>query len=169
MKSEAMKRGQFLRELGLSSGALMAFYCLGTTLTACSSGSDTPTPANNNNSSTGNNTSTGITGSTSGTIDFNIDLTHTDFTKLKTEGGFAVVAGIIVAFTKDKAYVAVSKDCTHQGNQLVYRLAENDFWCSNHGSEFSTTGAVEKDPATKSLTVYKTTLSTNGNSLNVKA
>ncbi|MEZ4903797.1 MAG: hypothetical protein R2822_19595 [Spirosomataceae bacterium] len=42
MKTESMKRGQFLRELGLSSGALMAFYCLGTTMTACSTGKRRP-------------------------------------------------------------------------------------------------------------------------------
>ncbi|MCP1384404.1 QcrA and Rieske domain-containing protein [Runella salmonicolor] len=166
MKQTTMKRGQFLRELGLSSSALMAFYCLGTTMTACSSGSDDPTPT-----PTTPTTSTGLTGNadlSKGAINFTLNLTSTDFATLKTVGNFVTVGSVIVANAKG-TMVALSKACTHEGTTVGYRSAQNDFFCSNHGSEFSTTGAVEMGPATKALTVYTAKLSTDGNTLTVTA
>jgi len=173
MKEQTMKRGQFLRNLGLSSSALMAFYCMGTTLTACSSGSSDPTPSGTNTgSNTGSNTgTTGLTGNadlSKGAISFTLDLTTSTYSALKTEGKFVVVGSVIVANTKG-TIVALSKTCTHEGTTVDYRPAQNDFYCSNHGSEFSTLGAVEVGPATKALTVYKAQLSTNGNTLTVSA
>ena len=167
MKQATMKREQFLRELGLSSSALMAFYCMGTTLTACSTGSEDPTPGGTN---TGNTTS-GLTGNadtSKGTISFTLDLTNSNYSTLKTAGNFEIVDSIIVANAKG-TMVALSKVCTHEGTTIGYRSAQNDFFCSNHGSEFSTTGTVEVGPATKALTVYQAQLSTDGNTLTVKA
>lgn len=166
-----MKRGQFLRDLGLSSGALMAFYCMGTTLTACSSGSVDP-DTSGTGSNTGTNTgTTGLTGNadlSKGAISFTLDLTSSTYSLLKTDGRFIVVGSVIVANAKG-TIVALSKTCTHEGTTVDYRSAQNDFYCSNHGSEFSTTGAVEVGPATKALTVYKAQLSANGNTLTVSA
>ena len=171
MKNQTMKRGQFLRDLGLSSGALMAFYCMGTTLTACSSGSVDP-DTSGTGSNTGTNTgTTGLTGNadlSKGAISFTLDLTSSTYSLLKTDGRFIVVGSVIVANAKG-TIVALSKTCTHEGTTVDYRSAQNDFYCSNHGSEFSTTGAVEVGPATKALTVYKAQLSANGNTLTVSA
>jgi cytochrome b6-f complex iron-sulfur subunit len=166
MKETTMKRGQFLRELGLSGSALMAFYCMGTTLTACSTSSDDPTP-----SSGGTGSSTGLTGNadtSKGTISFTLDLTNSTYSGLKTAGGFVVVGSLIIANARG-TIVALSKTCTHEGTTLTYRSSQNDLYCSNHGSEFSTTGAVEVGPATRSLAVYQAQLSTDGNTLTVKA
>ncbi|HAK78266.1 MAG TPA: (2Fe-2S)-binding protein [Runella sp.] len=171
MKNQTMKRGQFLRNLGLSSSALMAFYCMGTTLTACSSGSVDPNTSGTG-SNTGTNTgTTGLTGNadlSKGAISFTLDLTSSTYSTLKTDGRFVVVGSVIVANAKG-TIVALSKTCTHEGTTIDYRSAQNDFYCSNHGSEFSTTGAVEVGPATKALTVYKAQLSANGNTLTVSA
>ena len=162
-----MKRGQFLRNLGLSSSALMAFYCMGTTMTACSSGSVDP-----DTSGTGSNTgTTGLTGNadlSKGAISFTLDLTASTYSTLKTEGKFVIVGSVIVANAKG-TIVALAKTCTHEGTTIDYRPAQNDFYCSNHGSEFSTAGTVEVGPATKALTVYKAQLSANGNTLTVSA
>lgn len=166
MKQTSIKRGQFLRELGLSSGALMAFYCLGTTMTACSSGSDDPAPVT---PSTG--TAAGLTGNADtakGTISFTLDLNNSTYAPLKTVGGFVTVGSLIIANAKG-TMVALSKACTHQGTTVAYRSAQNDFFCNNHSSEFSTTGAVEVGPATKPLTVYTAKLSADGNTLTVTA
>jgi len=168
MKQATIKRGQFLRELGLSSGALMAFYCLGTTMTACSTGSD-PTPATPSTPTTG--TASGLTGNadtSKGVINFALDLTNSKYAALKAAGGFLVEGSVIIANAKG-TMVALSKECTHQQTTIDYRAAQNDFMCSNHGSEFSLDGTVKKSPAVKSLTVYKAQLSTNGNSLTVTA
>lgn len=160
-----MKRGQFLRELGLSGSALMAFYCMGTTLTACSTGSDDPTPGTN----PGTGTTAGLTGNadtSKGAINFTLDLTNATYAKLKTVGESVIVGSVILANAKG-TLVALSKVCTHEGTTIGYRSTQNDFLCSNHGSEFSTTGAVEVGPAIRALTVYNAKLSTDGNILTV--
>ncbi len=156
--TDQMKRGEFLRSLGLSTAALMSFYCMGT-LTSCS-GSDDPAPA------TGGTTTPG-TGTGTGKTDFTLDLTTADFSKLKTDGGFAYRDSIIIARVRGGTYVAPAKTCTHQGTDVQYRLAQDDFWCSSHGSEFATNGTVQVGPAAQSLKVYKTTLSPDGNKLQV--
>jgi cytochrome b6-f complex iron-sulfur subunit len=169
MEQAQLSRGQFLKQLGLNSAALMSFYCLGTTMTACTSAGDdpTPTPTPTTTPTTGS-TDTGITGTTSGTIDFTIDLTHKDFKKLKTEGEFTYVADIIIANAKG-TFIALSKVCTHQGTTIDYRSGTNDFKCPNHGSEFTTDGKVQKSPAAKSLQVFKTENTNSGNSLKISA
>ena len=161
-----------MRELGLSSAALMAFYCMGTTLTACSNSTDTPKPASPTNPNPAMPTTTGLTGNadlSKGTIDFALDLTTDNYKKLKTEGEFVIVGDIIVANVKGNKFISLSKACTHQGTAVQYRLASDDFWCSNHGSIFNTNGTVKQSPAPSSLTLFNSTLSTNGNSLTVKA
>ena len=163
METSQLSRGQFLKQLGMSSAALMSFYCLGTGLTSCSKDEADPTPT-----TTTGSTNSGVTGTTSGAIDFTIDLTHADFKKLKTEGEFTYVADIIIANAKG-TFVALSKVCTHQGTTINYRSGTNDFLCPNHGSQFKTDGTVSKDPATKALTVYKTELLNSNNSLKIKA
>lgn len=138
-----MKRGEFIRSLGLSSAALMAFYCMGT-LTSCSNSNDDPTPSNPTNP--GNK------------VDFTLDLNAAANANLKTEGGFVTQGNVIVARVKGGAYAALSRICTHQGGSLEYQLATDRLSCPLHGSAFSTAGAVLNGPATTALKVYKTTL-----------
>lgn len=162
----SMNRGEFLRSLGLSTSTLMAFYCLGTTMTACGSKDDDPAPGTD----PGTNTGTGITGTTTGSaINFTVDMTNATYTKLKTNGGSEKIGDVIVARTNAGTYVALAKACTHEGTAINFRAAQNDFLCPNHGSEFSTTGAVEQGPATSPLKTYTVTVSTDGNTLTVKA
>ena len=153
--TDQMKRGEFLRNLGLSSAALMSFYCMGT-LTSCSS-KDDPAPA--------------TTTPGAGAVNFSLDLTNASFSKLKTDGQFVYQDNIIVARVKGGTYVALSKVCTHAGVDVQYRLAQDDFWCSpqngGHGSEYATSGSVQVGPAAQSLKMYKAVISTDGNTLRV--
>lgn len=176
-KNEVLKRGEFLRSLGLSASALMAFYCMGT-LTSCSSGDEPGPMATGGSGATGGNTggtgggsaTTGVTGTTAGaSIDFIIDLTSDNYKILKTDGEFAIIGDTIVIHTSGANYVALSKACTHAGTTVQFRKGSNDIFCSNHGSEFNLNGSVKKSPAVAPLTVFRTTLSQNGNSLTVKA
>ena len=171
-QEDSVSRGQFLRSLGLSSSALMAFYCMGT-LTSCSSNDDPgpmTTEGNNNNGNNGGNMSAGVTGTTTGSnINFTVDLTSENYKKLKTEGEFSIIGDTIVVAAPNNRFVALSKACTHQGTTVQYRKASNDIWCNNHGSEFNLDGTVKKSPAASPLTVYQATLSQNGNTLTVKA
>ncbi|GAA4410174.1 hypothetical protein GCM10023187_34470 [Nibrella viscosa] len=166
---EAMKRGDFLRSLGLSTGALMAFYCMGT-LTACSKSGDTPTP-NNNNSGTNVGPGTGTAGftgnaeSAKGKIDFTLDLTSSNFSTLKTEGKFVNVGDVLVANAKGNRYIAVAKTCTHEGGGLDYRLATDDLLCNNHGGLFNTNGSVKLAPPTKPIKVF--TVALTGDNLRI--
>ncbi|KAA6440299.1 Rieske (2Fe-2S) protein [Dyadobacter flavalbus] len=162
-KEEGMKRGEFLKSLGLSTSALMAFYCLGTAMTSCGSSTD-PEPEPQPGSGTG------LSGTTTGSgINFNIDLTHATYAPLKTAGNYKIIGDVLVAFTSASSYAALSKICTHQGAELRYRKDLNDIYCDSHSSEFTLTGAVKKDPATTPLKAYKTTLSADGNTLTVTA
>jgi cytochrome b6-f complex iron-sulfur subunit len=163
-KQEKMKRGEFLRSLGLSTSTLMAFYCLGTTMTACGSKEDDPDPTPNPNPGGG----TGISGTTTGSgINFTVDLTIN--TTLKTAGEYKIFGDVLVAFTTGSSYVALSKICTHEQNPVQYRKSSNDIMCPSHGSEFSITGAVTQGPAAAALKTYKTSLSSDGNTLTVTA
>jgi cytochrome b6-f complex iron-sulfur subunit len=173
METSQLNRGQFLKQLGLSSAALMSFYCLGTGLTSCSKNDSEPAPIIGNtgggtNGGGTNGVPSGVTGSTSGTIDFTIDLTNANFSKLKTQGEFAYVDEIIIANAKG-VFVALSKACTHQSTTINFRSGTNDFFCPTHGSQFKIDGTVQAGPAAQSLTVFKTELLNNNNSLKIKA
>jgi cytochrome b6-f complex iron-sulfur subunit len=173
METSQLNRGQFLKQLGLSSAALMSFYCLGTGLTSCSKNDSEPAPIIGNtsvgtNGGGTNGVSSGVTGSTSTTIDFTIDLTNANFSKLKTQGEFAYVDGIIIANVKG-VFVALSKACTHQSTTINFRSGTNDFFCPTHGSQFKIDGTVQAGPAAQSLMVFKTELLNNNNSLKIKA
>jgi cytochrome b6-f complex iron-sulfur subunit len=162
MEMNKQSRGQFLKTLGLSSKALMAFYCLGA-VSACSKEDETVTPSTGGT----DNTATGITGTTSGaSVDYTIDLKNASYSKLTTAGEFVVIGDTLVA-NAGGTYIAVSKTCTHQGTTLAYRKAEGDIWCSNHGSEFKTDGSVEKSPATTALKTYKATFDAAANTLKI--
>ncbi|RYC69267.1 Rieske 2Fe-2S domain-containing protein [Spirosoma sordidisoli] len=167
-----MDRSEFIRSLGLSSAALMSFYCLGT-LTSCSGGGDDPAPGGGTTTPV---TSPGLTGNaeaSKGAISFTLDLTSTDFSKLKTQGEFVRVGDVLVANTSGNKYVAIQRLCSHERQDAVsYRLSSNDFGCSVHGSVFALDGSVKVaagGPSQPAMKLYKTTLSTNGNSLQITA
>ncbi len=169
MQESNVSRGEFLRQLGMGSKALLAFYCLGT-VAACTTDED-PNPMQQNPPGGGaaGGGITGVTGVTSGTaVNFTVDLTVAKFAVLKTRGGFEYVDNIIIA-NASVGIVALSKECTHAGTTVRYRPAEDDLWCNNHNSEFSTSGAVERSPATRPLTAYTVSLSMDGNTLTVKS
>ena len=167
--TDQMKRGEFLRSLGMSSAALMALYCLGTGLTACSKSSD-PAPATTPTPPT---TSTGLTGNadtSKGAINFTIDLTSANYSKLKTVGEFVNVGSVVVATAKGNKLIAIGRVCPHQGGSLEYKLQPDLFKCNLHGSEFSDSGKVQPGWDAKSnVAEYKTTLSTDGTKLTVTA
>jgi cytochrome b6-f complex iron-sulfur subunit len=172
-KPEQMNRGQFMRELGLSSAALMAFYCLGTATTSCTTDSPTPAPTPTPGGTTPTPTPTPVVDGFMGNadpskakVDFTIDLTKDTYKSLVTAGAFLNVGEVFIALTKDKKYIAVSKNCTHEGQPLRYINADDNIKCDTHGSIFTTAGGVKTGPANKALVSYKTELV--GDKLTVK-
>lgn len=165
--NEQMNRAEFLRSLGMSSAALMAFYCMGTGLTACSKGStNDPTPAPPASGLTGN------TDASAGAINFTVDLTNSNYSSLKTVGNFMKIGSVLVANTTGGKYVTIQRLCTHQGqDQVSYVPSTNNFNCSAHGSVFNLDGTVKvaAQSGQAAMKLYTSTLSTDGNTLTVKA
>jgi cytochrome b6-f complex iron-sulfur subunit len=143
-----MERRQFLESLGIGA----AFVLTATCLQSCKSdnaGGVTPTTP-------------------TGGLDFTLNLDDAANASLKTNGGYVIANGVVVAKDKDGKFVAATQTCSHQGFKLVvFDGAKNEFNCSQHGARFSTAGAGLNSEASKGLTVYKTALT--GSSLRVFA
>jgi cytochrome b6-f complex iron-sulfur subunit len=148
-----MERKDFIEQVGLSAASVLIFGCM----QSCSK-SDSPAPAK----PTGTTTPTPVK-----TIDFTINITVSPYTSLNTAGGFYLdkTNNILIARTLSNEFLAVSSVCTHQQVQIDFQANNNRFYCSGHGSVFSTTGAVLNGPAASALKQYKTTLS--GNSIRI--
>lgn len=142
-----MERKIFFSTLGISAGMLF----LAPVMSSCSKDmdDDTTTPG----------------GSTSGKVDFTLDLSSSAYSVLNSNGGSVIKDNIIIARTTSGIYVALSSICTHQGSTIVYEGSANRFHCPNHGSNFTTDGIVPNGPATGSLKKYNTQLT--GTSLRV--
>ncbi|WP_420150736.1 Rieske 2Fe-2S domain-containing protein [Spirosoma sp.] len=164
--NEQMNRGEFLRSLGMSSAALMAFYCMGTGLTACSKGGEEPTPTPSGNGLTGN------ADTSAGAINFTLDLTSSTYSSLKTVGNFLKIGSVLVANTSGGKFITIQRICTHQAQDAVsYSLSANTFFCSAHGSIYNLDGTVKvaAEAGQAAMKLYKSTLSADGNSLTVTA
>jgi cytochrome b6-f complex iron-sulfur subunit len=139
-----MERREFLESLGIGAAFVLTASCL----QSCKNDNDG-----------------GVTPTTTG-VDFTINLDDAANSALKTNGGYVISNGIVVAKDKDGKFVAATQTCSHQGFKLVvFDGAKNEFNCSQHGARFSTAGAGLNSEASKGLTVYKTTLT--GSSLRV--
>lgn len=150
-----MTRTEFLKNLKLGGGALMAIYCMGA-VTSCAN-ENTPLPATNINPDPFKN----------GKVDFTLDLTLDANKNLKTDGGYLYNGDIIVARSKGAKYIALSKICTHQGTTVEFQKDTNDLYCPNHGSKFDVTGKVINSPAPLPLKMYQTELLNSGLKLRV--
>lgn len=135
-----MERQEFLRLLGTAGIAV----CAGCSLEGCSSSSD-PGP-NNPGGPTG--------------VDFTLDLSEAANAALLTDEGFVYKSGIIIVClnASTQTYIAVSQTCTHQGTTIGWDAVNDNFRCPNHGSRFSTTGAVINGPAAVPIKKYNTSL-----------
>lgn len=148
-QTNTIERKDFMKQIGIGFGAIMLMNCL----QSCSEG-EIPDP----------NPNTGGTG-----IDFTLDLNTAANSSLKTPGGFLVVSSqnVIVARTLADTFIAVNSSCTHQGTTIAYRPNSNDFRCPNHGSEFSSSGAVTNGPATAALKKYNTSFDETANTIRI--
>ena len=134
-----MDRKDFLSQVGVGAAAFLAPICLGG-IAGCGKSSTGSTP---------------IVPSPPSSIDFTLDVSSG---ALSSNGGFLVSQGILVARTNAGAFLAVSAACTHQGTNVNYNAANNNFVCPSHFSEFSSSGMVTLGPATTNLKSYNTSL-----------
>ncbi len=150
IKQETINRTEFLKKIGFSGAALFAVaYCTGT-LQSCSkdeANPTTPTPTGPKTLAT-------------------IDLNSAAAANLKTVGGFITVDKIVIALTNESKYVAVTKICSHAGNEAI-GYNKTEFLCSVHGARFDNEGKGLNANGSNGLTVYKTTVT--GSTLTVTA
>ena len=134
MEMATISRHDFFRLVGTSVGVILLTHCS----MGCSvQGGGDPTPVIQN-------------------VDFTLRLADQANANLNVKGGYLIANDIIVAQTKDGKFIAVSANCTHQGTQLTYKLADNQFYCPLHASRFDSAGNVLMGPATQPLVQYLT-------------
>lgn len=100
-------------------------------------------------------------------VDFTLDLNAPANKALQTAGNSIVHLDVIIARVDASTFAAVAKACTHQGTTINYDKTNTRFHCPNHGSNFSTNGAVINGPAGKALQKFNTTFDSGSNSLRV--
>lgn len=142
-----MERRKFFRNFAIGGSLLLTAPILFNSCSDDGNGGD-----NNNNNGGGGN---GIT----------IDLNSSEYSALKTVGGFAYKDDIIIIRSTDSVYLALSKVCTHSSCTVTYNSTTKDIPCPCHGSKFATTGAVINGPAASPLKVYNVKVS--GNTLTI--
>jgi cytochrome b6-f complex iron-sulfur subunit len=149
-----MERKEFIEKVGLSGAAILIFGCM----QACSKAETAVAVGTNNNGST-----------TPTNVDFTINISVAPYNALNTAGGYYVdnANKIIIARTLNNEFIAVSSVCTHASVTIEYQGNNNRFFCSGHGSTFTSTGAVSNGPATQALKQYKTAIS--GSNLRIYA
>lgn len=106
--------------------------------------------------------STSATPGAGGTGPVNVNFTVDLNSNLTTIGSSMVQSGVIIvrlaAGNTPGSFTAVQVACTHEGTSINFNQAANKFICPNHGSTFSTTGAVTLGPAGSSLKAYNITI-----------
>lgn len=146
-----MERNEFIKSLGLG----VALVCTGSCMTGCGgSKSKDPSPSPGG----------GGGGPVSGTK-VNIDLA----TQLLTVGSFIVMSGVLFvrlsAGSAPASFVATQASCPHQGGNLNWVQASNLIQCDLHSSQYTSGGAVVRQPSdggtTSALKIYSTAISGN--------
>jgi cytochrome b6-f complex iron-sulfur subunit len=134
-----MNRKEFFLRVGFAASAALIPACIGGLAASCSGTDDS---------------SGGV--QPPKVVDFTVEVSSGP---LSINGGFLVSNGIIIARTLIGDFLAVSVACTHQSTNVDFNPSANIFICSNHGSQFTSTGIVVKGPADRNLTKYNTSFS----------
>ena len=100
-----------------------------------------------------------------------LDLSSSQLAALATVGGMVTLSpsaaaglprnGLFIIRASDTSYVVLDRTCTHQACQVGAIQSNGIATCPCHGSQFSTSGAVVRGPAGRSLTKYTATVANN--------
>jgi cytochrome b6-f complex iron-sulfur subunit len=128
-----MERRAFLEQLGIGAAFVLTSTCLG----SCKTDSVVAPVAG-----------------------FTLDLNAATNSALKTNGGYVVSNGVVVAKTINGDYVAATVTCSHeQKTQVTYDKAKNEWFCTAHSARFDMTGKGLNSNGSGGLAIYKVTLS----------
>jgi len=100
------------------------------------------------------------------TVDFTIDISTSQYSALKTNGGYVYYNqySIIIARDVSGNFIALYDVCPHAGCSIQFD-GKASFPCPCHGSVFNESGSVVTGPATSGVKKYNTSLT--GTSLRV--
>ena len=140
--AENINRHEFLRKLGFAGSALAAVYFAGN-LQSCTNDRVSPVPTN-----------------------LTLDLTDPANAAIKTNGGYIVKDGVVIAKSNTGTYIAATLTCSHEGkNQIMYQT--DHFYCPAHGAKYDNTGKGLNGEGKNGIAVYVTSLV--GNILTITA
>ena len=138
-----------------------------TMLEACSSGGDdSDIGGGSNNGGGGNNSGGSNTGYTKNGNDITINLNHSNFSNLHSNGWFNLFQEkILLLKVSSTSYRAFTGSCPHQGTHTAwsYNGSSGEFVCGQHGNSYKTDCSTSGVGGV--LKCYTTTLS--GSSLKV--
>lgn len=130
-QQEKIKRNEFLKKLGFSGAALFALY----TLDSCQNESNVAPLAG----------------------DITVDLADASNAQLKTNGGYVIKNGVVIARVNATTFIAATLTCSHEGKtQITFK--NNEWYCTAHGARFDQTGKGLNTEGKKGLKIYQTTL-----------
>ena len=130
-QQEKIKRNEFLKKLGFSGAALFALY----TLDSCQNESNVAPLAG----------------------DITVDLADASNAQLKTNGGYVIKNGVVIARVNATTYIAATLTCSHEGKtQITFK--NNEWYCTAHGARFDQTGKGLNTEGKKGLKIYQTTV-----------
>ena len=114
-------------------------------------------------SGNGSGTTTNLSGTVTTTelntiTDFivKVDLTGTSASSLKNQGSYLIANGtVVIASLGSGQFVAAQNLCTHQPRQRII-FNQNEFYCTDHGARFTTSGQGLNSLGSRGLTIYRT-------------
>lgn len=141
-----MERNEFIKSLGLG----VALICTGSCLSSCGGSKDDPAPS-------------GGSGGPAPGVTASVNLAS----QLLSVGSFTSVNGVlfvrIATGNATSSFTATQATCPHQGGTLNWIAASNLIQCSLHSAQYTSAGAVIKQPndggTTSALKTYPLTLS----------
>ena len=99
-------------------------------------------------------------------VDFSLNLDDAANVALKTNGGYVVKNGVVIARDTSGNYAAATVVCSHQQqSEVVYNKTTNEWFCNAHGARFDLAGKGLNNNGNGGLTVYQTAVS--GTSLRI--
>lgn len=131
--AENLSRHAFLRKLGFGGAALTALYFSGH-LQSCTNDRVNPAPTN-----------------------MTLDLNDPAYAALKSNGGYVIKDGVVIARSNSGAYIAATHTCSHEGrNEVIYQT--DHFYCTAHGAKYDNAGKGLNSEGKKGIAVYTTSL-----------
>ena len=99
-------------------------------------------------------------------VDFSLNLDDAANVALKTNGGYVIKNGVVIARDTSGNYAAATVVCSHQQqSEVVYNKTTNEWLCNAHGARFDLAGKGLNNNGNGGLTVYQTAVS--GTSLRI--